>query len=1591
MAEIKPPPGFTLDAAPPAGFTIDPPKDDEEPAFQGPEALRTLGGTLPKPQAPTNMAVARSIVPRFLGQTAEAIGGGIRAYGELLSNPDNPATRLGKKIAAKAQRSLTQDTPDNMGFWQESISEGAVSMLANAPWIATGSAPAALIGMGSQAAATAYQQAREQGLSDESALGFAARQGTIEVATELLPTGFLTKKGMPYAKRFLAQLASDLPGELTSDVLGSINQTLSMNPNATIEEVKAALPGAKDLASTAVSTLVAGGGLTSVGTATDRLMNGKPPPPAQVEPPPRKRFENPHDLRLSEHQTKVKTFKLKPKQAEAFTPKDERDAVTGLFKGEDRVPTIQRAIEHVEQTGEEGAYIEVDLRNLNGVNAKLGHSQTSAKYYRPVVDIVRAELESIGADVIMTRHGGDEFSATIVNATPEAIDLAMEKARGRIQTEIVEPLGISDLPHLKPGSQAGAGIHYGIADFFKGRNATLEEIIGRADRQVEDRKKGAPYVKQGKTGTVGPESPGGQAGGTSGGTPEGDSGVRPEVSAGAGTQPSGQSQLTPEEIANELIASSPVSPPASTPGGTAQAAPTGNSGTQVAEYDAGGTVGADQPNGEQEQQVATPPTPKSVGSAADPATMAPAMLGAAQIEFPLQETGNPKLANPGEGEVRQLVDVADQIRTNTSQPGNISFAESETDADAMLAKDYEGTRKRLLNSGTHTAQDVAAFRKIINKESAEALAGGDTAKIIEATRTIMAYRENGTELARRLAIRRDQHLPPAERNAQFVQNAVLAPDNPRLIAANKAEQEALQRVAEVEKQLADLKTELGKLRLNVAVTRRDAISYEDRLEGAREELARAEARLATAGPKLEAVQAEIAEARKNLAALQSTAEIKRLELQIAKAEKAKAQAEQRRAEAMARKAEALKAYSLEVQEMIAALKKIGIDVSDMKALIADPDRTAAAMRMVQAYRSDGFDARYEYWINSILSAPTTQVANVLGNTMSTAWDFTFQRMAEATVNQLMIRDPKLAQFGEMKYLWKGMNGKVMIDAWRRSQLAFSREMPKLADELGFNGNNRFEEKKVSVLGLKGRIIRIPSRLLVAADEMSKSIIFNMELGAQAYRIAKSEGREGDSLSERIQAIMATPKSEEGALAMARTLGRTVAKDEGLVGSDATKRAKEIATDTEQEAAKRAWEKAEYLTFQSESGKIAESVTHVRSEVAGLRYIIPFVNTPANIISMGLRKSPLGTLGFAYSVAKHGAYKITHSKNEGWKYESNLAVRDAAEQVLAWGAMAAVFAMVAGGDDKEPWLTGSGASFVEKGKKAHEQRKLPPQSFRIGETWYSYARFEPLATSGTILVDAAEAIQEARHGRDISRILVDSHKTLIALVRDKSFLAGMGDIIRAIESPDQAGQWISNFGTSWVPNVIRAGARATDDSVRDYYVVGDGGDWFKNLVKRTAQKAAPIETFAPLPKVDIWGREVTKADGPLSDTLYRAMIPMNRQIADGNRIDRFILAWNNKFPNEGFYPAPPLRYYMKAGQKVEMSEQEYNAFAKESGQFAFKNLDGMGLDPEHPTLYMVELVQTQIALARNVTIQKMFGEKSAEAIEKSGYRKVDLNK
>jgi hypothetical protein len=620
-----------------------------------------------------------------------------------------------------------------------------------------------------------------------------------------------------------------------------------------------------------------------------------------------------------------------------------------------------------------------------------------------------------------------------------------------------------------------------------------------------------------------------------------------------------------------------------------------------------------------------------------------------------------------------------------------------------------------------------------------------------------------------------------------------------------------------------------------------------------------------------------------------------------------------------------------MQEVRTKLLDMGIDLAKLdEKTLNDPAAMAEIVRQIQISNAGYGDMAYEYWRNAILSAPPTHAANILGNTLSTTWNYTAQKSTEALINAV-IGNKAGTTFKELPGMYRAM--------WGAKQQAARNAVTAFSTEQGSIEGIRLDDKGVAIPGKAGRIIRTPQRALLSADEFSKSIIIQAEMYSRAYQEAYAKGWRGEGLDKRISQILSDPKSDMMSAAI---------------------------------------DEAKYLTFQAEPGEITSWLMKSRS-TPGLewvsKYILPFVSTPTNIVKMGIRKTPLGILRMAKEAAQ-GNYKGNR----------NALVRDSAEQMLA---IAGVFSMISlindEDEDGNPRITGSGPSGGKgAGKQQAEQRQHPAQSIRLGGRWYSYSRIEPLATAITHTVDIIQAIKN-KPGEDSADQLGRVWSSMKSLARDKTFLSTIGDIIRATEDDSKGISIVQNFASSWIPNIVRSGMRATDPMYRSgKLMTRDDRSVAGELASNIGQAALPVAALQDAPRMDFWGRPMAKSEGfgQATDVIWRLVSPITVQHAHApDNFDRMLFNYNRKAEQKGwekFWPAMPGNSFELPGARgiektARMNPDEYSRFLKRRGDFFFTLAAGTQWKFDDPSTMEVsqfkKFMSKATLMAKNDIIQE----------------------
>jgi N12 class adenine-specific DNA methylase len=398
-------------------------------------------------------------------------------------------------------------------------------------------------------------------------------------------------------------------------------------------------------------------------------------------------------------------------------------------------------------------------------------------------------------------------------------------------------------------------------------------------------------------------------------------------------------------------------------------------------------------------------------------------------------------------------------------------------------------------------------------------------------------------------------------------------------------------------------------------------------------------------------------------------------------------------------------------------------------------------------------------------------------------------------------------------------------------------------------------ERKAIPGKVGEVVRIPGRLLEAEDQFFKAVSYRAEINTIAVRMAMKEGRRGASLAARIAELRAKPTQRMQAQAHQAAL---------------------------------------YQTFQNKLGPKGQWVMNLREAVPLGWLILPFIRTPANILKYAAERTPLG---FAMKPVRDNLRGL-----------NGTVARDTqiARMALGSSVMVAVVSMAIAGS-----ITGGGPDDRE------EERMLratgwQPYSVRIGDTYYSYQRLDPIALMVGVaadLVSLAEHASEAELSKMASLLVTAVSNN----IKEKTWISGLVTFNEAFFSGDawKLEAWGRRLGGSVVPAFVAQMAQTQDPYIREVRTMMDA---IKNRI--------PGMSSGLMVKRDVFGEQI-KREGALGPDIAS---PFFVSTVKDNPLAK-------EFLRIGYFPSMPDR--VLAGHRL--TAEQYDRYVEVSGKEATKNL------------------------------------------------------
>ena len=411
----------------------------------------------------------------------------------------------------------------------------------------------------------------------------------------------------------------------------------------------------------------------------------------------------------------------------------------------------------------------------------------------------------------------------------------------------------------------------------------------------------------------------------------------------------------------------------------------------------------------------------------------------------------------------------------------------------------------------------------------------------------------------------------------------------------------------------------------------------------------------------------------------------------------------------------------------------GIEVNQkMAQMMSQLDDPAQVGKFVkEASKATKMDMLYEVWINGLLSSPTTHAVNALSNVMVAALTVAERKVASAIGESI----PSGEATAQLKGMVDGARDGLRL-AWHTLKTG---EPSDVMQKVEVDKHRAISSENLNIGGYPavfanflGNMVRVPGRLLATSDEFFKSVGYRMELHAQAYRQAFSEGLKDEAAAKRVLDIINNPPEN------IRMAAVDASRYQTFTNSLSDTRIKGIG----------------------EIGKVGEKARSYRSIGPYVRVIVPFVRTPTNIMSFTFERTPLALL----------------SKSVREELSAGGSRRDLALGKIATGSMImAVSADLA----LSGQTTGAGPA-DPKMRNIKRATGWQPYSIKVGDKYYAYNRLDPVGALIGLAADTSEIIGQVDDAT-ADQLATAAVLSIVQNMSSKTYMSGITEFLDAIDS------------------------------------------------------------------------------------------------------------------------------------------------------------------------------------------------------------------
>lgn len=357
-------------------------------------------------------------------------------------------------------------------------------------------------------------------------------------------------------------------------------------------------------------------------------------------------------------------------------------------------------------------------------------------------------------------------------------------------------------------------------------------------------------------------------------------------------------------------------------------------------------------------------------------------------------------------------------------------------------------------------------------------------------------------------------------------------------------------------------------------------------------------------------------------------------------------------------------------------------------------------------------------------------------------------------------------------------------------------------------------------------------------------------------------------------------------------------------------------------------------------------TGSKIRAAAVEGILPFKQTPVNILRRGIEYSPITLL----KQLTYGVKKLRAGDMSAVEFIDGIASGLTGTAIMALGwwlhSIGAVSGTL-GENDKEKALE------TLKGEQDY--------ALRLGDTSYTVDWAAPLSLPFFVGVEMAEAASADREDISFKDILSALSK-ITEPAFNLSMLQGVEGLLESISYAQNGkitsaiGEIASSYLSQAFPTLGGQIARTIDDTRRSSYYEDKNLDipgGVQSFVRRAASKIPGLASQNE-PYIDLWGeKEVT--DGVLQRGFENFISPGYISRLETNEVEAEIESLYEQTGETGVIPSKASKNFTSGGEKVNLSASEYTEFSRVLGQTRFSLLEDMIALPSYEVLNEAEKI------------------------------------